>query len=53
MSSKPDTEQVDEENPEWTEEMFLRARPAHEVLAEIFDPILVENLLRSSVESRR
>jgi len=26
----------DEDNPEWTEEDFVRARPAQEVLPEIF-----------------
>ena len=34
--SKPDPELVDEENPEWTDEMFARARPAAEVLGAAF-----------------
>jgi uncharacterized protein (DUF4415 family) len=31
---KPNPEMVDDENPEWTEEDFRRARPAAEVLPE-------------------
>ena len=33
---KPDPYLVNDENPEWTDEMFARARPAREVLHEIF-----------------
>jgi uncharacterized protein (DUF4415 family) len=33
---KPDPELVDDENPEWTDEMFARARPAQEVLGNAF-----------------
>ena len=29
---KLNPERIDDENPEWTEEDFARARPAHEVL---------------------
>jgi len=29
---KPDPEMVDDENPEWTEETFRRAKPASKVL---------------------
>jgi len=32
MKRKPNPEMVDDENPEWTEEDFRRARPASEVL---------------------
>lgn len=32
MKRKPNPELIDEDNPEWTEEDFARARPAHEVL---------------------
>lgn len=35
MKHKPNPELIDEENPEWTEEDFRRARPAREVLPEI------------------
>jgi len=31
-SSKPDPELIDDENPEWTDDDFARARPAREVL---------------------
>lgn len=30
--SKPDDDRIDDENPEWTDEMFAKARPAHAVL---------------------
>jgi len=32
MSSKPNPEMIDDENPELTEEWFAKARPAEEVL---------------------
>jgi len=32
MSTVPDPYLIDDENPEWTEEDFARARPAREVL---------------------
>jgi len=32
MSNIPNPELIDDENPEWTEEDFARARPAREVL---------------------
>jgi uncharacterized protein (DUF4415 family) len=34
--SKPDPELTDDENPEWTDETFAKARPAGEVLGEAF-----------------
>jgi uncharacterized protein (DUF4415 family) len=40
-SSRPD-----EENPEWTREDFLRARPALEYIAEEFGPEAAEMLRR-------
>jgi len=36
MVKKHDPYLADEENPEWTEEEFKKARPAGEVLSEIF-----------------
>jgi len=33
---KPNPELIDDENPEWTDEMFARARPAAEVMGEAF-----------------
>lgn len=35
MPRKPNPSLIDAENPEWTEEMFARARPAPEVLEEL------------------
>ena len=37
---------IDDENPEWTKEDFARARPAREVLPEIFGKKNAEALLR-------
>ncbi len=34
MPRKPNPEMIDDENPEWTEEDFARARPAAQVLRE-------------------
>ncbi len=36
----------DEENPEWTSEDFRRARPALEVIAEVFGPEAAASLAR-------
>lgn len=36
-----------DENPEWGEAEFARARPASDVLPEIFSPPTAEKLLRS------
>lgn len=33
-TNKPDPEMIDDENPEWTEADFCRARPATEILPE-------------------
>lgn len=33
MGNKPDPSLIDDDNPEWTEEDFARARPASEVLS--------------------
>lgn len=37
MSEKPNPEMIDEENPEWTEEMIKQARPASEVVPKIVE----------------
>ncbi len=37
MSRKPDPERIDEENPEWTEEMIRQAGPAAEVVPRIVE----------------
>jgi uncharacterized protein (DUF4415 family) len=45
--SKPDrTEKVDKDNPEWTEETFARARPAEQVLDELFGQAQASEMLR-------
>ena len=36
MSEKPNPELIEDENPEWTTADFGQARPAPEVLSEIF-----------------
>jgi uncharacterized protein (DUF4415 family) len=36
---------IDDENPEWTQEDFKRARPADKVLREIFPPEAAEAML--------
>lgn len=43
---RPDPEMIDDENPEWTEETFAKARPASEVLPEIFPPALAAQMLK-------
>jgi hypothetical protein len=35
MKRKPDPELIDQENPEWTDEDFRRARPAAAVLPDL------------------
>ena len=37
MPRKPNPELIDEENPEWTEEMICQARPAAEVVPKIVE----------------
>ncbi len=44
---KPDPELIDKENPEWTEDDFQHARPASEVLPEIFGPQVAAGMLKS------
>ena len=36
MKRKPNPEMIDKENPEWTDEDFQHARPASEVLPDLF-----------------
>jgi uncharacterized protein (DUF4415 family) len=43
---KPDPELTDDDNPEWTDEMLVRARPAGEVLPEILGPEAAAELLK-------
>lgn len=46
MPRKPNPELIDDENPEWTEADFARARPAAEVLREQFGAEAVAHLLK-------
>ena len=46
VSRKPDPELIDDENPEWTEEDFRRARPASEVLPELFGEEIAKEMLK-------
>ena len=46
MPRKPKTDLLDEDNPEWTQADFARARPAAEVLREQFGAEAVAHLLK-------
>ena len=46
MPRKPNPELIDDENPEWTDADFARARPAAEVLREQFGAEAVAQLLK-------
>lgn len=46
MSKKPNPELLDDENPEWTAEDFAKARPASEVLPQIFGAKVAQEMLR-------
>lgn len=46
MSKKPNPELIDDENPEWTAADFATARPASEVLPQIFGAKLAQEMLR-------
>lgn len=46
MKRKSNAELIDKENPEWTEEDFQQARPAGEVLPELFGPQVAAEMLK-------
>ncbi len=46
MKKKPNPELIDDENPEWTEEDFKRARPAPEVLRNQFGEEIAKEILK-------
>ena len=46
MPRKPNPELIDDENPEWTDADFARARPAAEVLREQFGAEAAAHLLK-------
>lgn len=45
MNKRTNPERIDSENPEWTEADFQRARPAREVLPEVFPAPLAAAML--------
>lgn len=45
MNTKPNPEMIDDDNPEWTDEMFAQARPAREVLPQLFAPDVAAQML--------
>jgi uncharacterized protein (DUF4415 family) len=51
-NKKPDPELIDDENPEWMAEDMKCARPAPEVLAELFGEKATQELLRRSRRGR-
>ena len=46
MKKHPNPELIDDENPEWTDEKFARARPASELLPELFGAQVAKTLLK-------
>lgn len=48
-SKKSNPYLIDDENPEWTDDMFLEARPAREVLKEDFGETNANILLKGKV----
>jgi uncharacterized protein (DUF4415 family) len=46
MKRKPNPEMIDKENPEWTDEDFQHARPASEVLPDLFGPQVAAEMVK-------
>lgn len=46
MGKKPNPELIDDENPEWTAADFAKARPASEVLPQIFGAKVARDRLK-------
>jgi uncharacterized protein (DUF4415 family) len=46
MPTKPNPELIDEVNPEWTRKRVRKAKPANEVLPQIFGTAAAEHMLR-------
>jgi uncharacterized protein (DUF4415 family) len=46
MSKRPNPELIDDENPEWTAADFAKARPASEVLPQIFGAKVAQEMLK-------
>jgi len=51
MKKRPTPEWMDDDNPEWTDEVFAQARPAHEVLPQLFGKALAQEMLRPTGRS--
>ena len=52
MKKKTNPELTDDENPEWTAEDFAKARPAHEVLPQIFGDKVAKEMLKPGRRAR-
>ncbi|NOT17186.1 MAG: hypothetical protein HOP20_03850 [Sulfuriferula sp.] len=46
MNKKPNAELIDDENPEWTVSDFAEARPARDVLPQIFSAKTAQKILK-------
>ena len=46
MSKKPNPDLLDDENPEWTAEDFAKARPAGEMLPQLFGEEAAKKMLK-------
>ena len=46
MPKRPNPELIDSDNPEWTDAVFARARPASEVLPELFGTQAAQTMLK-------
>ena len=46
MPKRPNPELTDDDNPEWTDADFARARPASEVLPELFGTQAAQTMLK-------
>ena len=46
MSKKPNPDLLDDENPEWTAEDFAKARPASEMLPQLFGEEATRKMLK-------
>jgi len=48
MNKKVDPYKTDDENPEWTDEMSRKSRPATEMLSEIFGSEVADKMLKKA-----
>ena len=52
MAKRVNPELIDDDNPEWTAEDFANARPASEVLSELFGTEIAAEMLRPKKPGR-